>query len=45
MKWSSIEQLYGKTLKSNPCYDMSTEGGKKRFEDFHKRVIEHVIKN
>ena len=42
VRWTKIEESYGTTLKSLSVFDQSTEAGKKRYEDLHKRVIEHV---
>ena len=43
MRWVKVEEIYGAALKSLPIFDPKTESGKKRYEDLHKRVIEHVI--
>ncbi len=44
MQWSKVEQVYSTVLKSTSIFNQTTEEGKKRFEDFHKRVIEHNIR-
>jgi len=42
MRWPKIEQIYGTELKKLPALDPKTEGGIKRWEELHRRVIEHV---
>ncbi|KAJ3369449.1 26S proteasome non-ATPase regulatory subunit 12 [Kappamyces sp. JEL0680] len=44
MRWAKIEEVYGPTLKATSIFSQSTEDGKKRFEDLHKRVIEHNLR-
>jgi hypothetical protein len=43
MRWSKVEDIHGKSLKETSVFKISTEQGKKSYEDLHKRVIEHVI--
>ena len=42
MRWSKMQQVYGPTLMEMSEFDLKTDIGKARFEDFHKRIIEHV---
>ncbi|KAI9143373.1 PCI domain-containing protein [Paraphysoderma sedebokerense] len=44
MRWPKIEEIYGVTLKKTYAFDTKTEGGVTRWNDFHKRVIEHNIR-
>lgn len=39
MRWPGIEGIYGPTLRTNTVFG---EGGEKRWEDLHTRVIEHA---
>lgn len=41
MRWPGIEAIYGSTLRATKVFS-SDEDGKKRWEDLHTRVIEHV---
>ena len=43
MRWTKMQQVYGSTLTEMAEFDVKTDVGKGRFEDFHKRIIEHVI--
>ena len=42
MRWPRIEEIYGVALKQTSVFDLTTEGGQKRYKALHKRVIEHV---
>lgn len=42
MRWPGIESLYSPILRATPTFSESTEDGKKRWEELHKRVVEHV---
>ncbi|KAH6562853.1 hypothetical protein BASA50_003039 [Batrachochytrium salamandrivorans] len=44
MRWPKIEEIYKETLKACSVFDMSTEGGQKRYATLRKRVIEHNIR-
>lgn len=41
MRWPGIEHIYGSTLRGTKVFG-SDEDGKKRWDDLHTRVIEHV---
>ncbi|KAF8579030.1 hypothetical protein K439DRAFT_1395051 [Ramaria rubella] len=41
MRWPGIEGIYGPTLRTTTVFG---EGGEKRWEDLHTRVIEHNIR-
>lgn len=43
MRWPGIESLYGPTLRKTPTF-ASTPEGEKRWEELHKRVVEHNIR-
>jgi 26S proteasome regulatory subunit N5 len=40
-RWPAIESLYGPTLRQSSVFDASKKG-QFRWEELHKRVIEHV---
>lgn len=42
MRWPSIESVYGPTLQGTDVFEEKTLAGRKRWEDLHTRVIEHV---
>jgi 26S proteasome regulatory subunit N5 len=42
LRWNQFEKLYGDALKMNSAFQ--GEQGVKRYEDVHKRVIEHNIR-
>lgn len=44
MRWPGIENLYAPILRSTPTFDASTELGAYRWEELHKRVVEHNIR-
>lgn len=44
MPWSKVESEYGPTIKANVHFDMSTDEGKKRYDDLRRRVVEHNIR-
>jgi hypothetical protein len=44
MPWSAIEAEYGDALNKTGFFDVTTEGGKKRFDDFRGMVVEHNIR-
>ncbi|KAJ3320022.1 26S proteasome non-ATPase regulatory subunit 12 [Boothiomyces sp. JEL0866] len=44
MRWPKIEEVYGPTLKATAVFTQASEEGKKRYQDLHKRVIEHNIR-
>lgn len=43
MRWPGIEALYGPLLRETPTFDDSEEG-RYRWEELHKRVVEHNIR-
>ncbi|KAJ3257737.1 26S proteasome non-ATPase regulatory subunit 12 [Boothiomyces macroporosus] len=45
MRWPKIEEVYGPTLKATTVFTQASEEGKKRYQDLHKRVIEHDAEN
>ena len=42
MRWPGIEGIYGPTLRTTTVFG---DGGEKRWEDLHTRVIEHVCES
>jgi len=44
MRWPKVEEYYGKTLHGSPIFNPFTTGGVKRWQELHKRVIEHNIR-
>ncbi|TIB61736.1 hypothetical protein E3P78_02670 [Wallemia ichthyophaga] len=46
MRWAGLEALYGQILKSTDVFsNRSTDGkGQTRFNEFHKRVLEHNVR-
>lgn len=44
MRWPSIQGIYGSTLRATTVFGQDSEGGEKRWEDLHTRVVEHVCK-
>ncbi|KAK0549255.1 proteasome regulatory particle subunit [Tilletia horrida] len=44
MRWPGIETLYGPTLRSTDIFAQADEEGEKRWEELHKRVVEHNIR-
>jgi 26S proteasome regulatory subunit N5 len=42
LQWNQFEKLYGDVLKKNVAFQ--GEQGAKRYEDVHKRVIEHNLR-
>ncbi|CAD6886543.1 unnamed protein product [Tilletia controversa] len=44
MRWPGIETLYGPMLRATPVFAQSDAGGEKRWEELHKRVVEHNIR-
>jgi 26S proteasome regulatory subunit N5 len=41
MRWPGIEALYGPLLRATPTFEPGTDGDY-RWEELHKRVVEHV---
>ncbi|ODN95273.1 26S proteasome regulatory subunit N5 [Cryptococcus wingfieldii CBS 7118] len=47
MRWKGIEDIYGTTLRQSPIFASGSTLGKKidkRWEELHKRVVEHNIR-
>ncbi|KAE8259029.1 hypothetical protein A4X13_0g1294 [Tilletia indica] len=44
MRWPGIETLYGPMLRATPIFAQADEDGEKRWEELHKRVVEHNIR-
>ncbi|KAJ3108807.1 Dynein heavy chain 7, axonemal [Phlyctochytrium bullatum] len=44
VRWPKLESCYGSILKSTTVFDVTNEGGLKRFKVLHQRVIEHNIR-
>ncbi|CAG8521656.1 7151_t:CDS:10 [Ambispora leptoticha] len=44
MRWPRIQELYGVALVQTPVFSQTDEDGKKRWQELHKRVIEHNIR-
>lgn len=42
MRWPLTEKAYGPILRATPVFNISDPKGEKRWDDFRKRVIEHV---
>ncbi|KAG5461613.1 MAG: hypothetical protein BJ554DRAFT_6166, partial [Olpidium bornovanus] len=41
-RWPKLEELYGPTLKATKTFDLKDDKGVKRWQELHKRVVEHV---
>ncbi|CAG8680306.1 31577_t:CDS:2, partial [Racocetra persica] len=44
MRWPRIQELYGTALRQTPVFALGDEAGEKRWQELHKRVIEHNIR-
>eukprot|EP00041_Stephanoeca_diplocostata_P005700 m.66477 g.66477 ORF g.66477 m.66477 type:complete len:452 (-) comp15949_c0_seq1:99-1454(-) len=44
MPWQSVEKEFGDDLTQLAHFDKNSDGGKKRYEDFRGRVVEHNIR-
>ncbi|KAK0524645.1 proteasome regulatory particle subunit [Tilletia horrida] len=44
MRWPGIEELYGPTLRATTVFSQGDAEGDKRWEELHKRVVEHNIR-
>ncbi|KAG9301563.1 hypothetical protein G9A89_003198 [Geosiphon pyriformis] len=44
MRWPRIQELYGTALRQTPVFTANDEAGEKRWQELHKRVIEHNIR-
>ncbi|KAI9217773.1 PCI domain-containing protein [Blastocladiella britannica] len=44
MRWPKVEEVYGPLLRSTYVFSADTEEGKRRWADFHNRVIEHNLR-
>ncbi|CAG8460814.1 6419_t:CDS:10 [Diversispora eburnea] len=44
MRWPRIQELYGIALRQTPVFYANDESGEKRWQELHKRVIEHNIR-
>jgi 26S proteasome regulatory subunit N5 len=42
MRWPKVQEVYGAILRATYVFCTTTNDGKRRWEDFHKRVNEHV---
>lgn len=42
MRWPRIQELYGSSLRQTRVFYANDEAGEKRWQELHKRVIEHV---
>ncbi|ORZ34384.1 hypothetical protein BCR44DRAFT_1436585 [Catenaria anguillulae PL171] len=44
MRWPRIEEVYGSLLRATYVFSTDTEDGRRRWKDFHHRVIEHNLR-
>ncbi|RHZ54756.1 hypothetical protein Glove_423g21 [Diversispora epigaea] len=44
MRWPRIQELYGNELRQTRVFYANDEDGEKRWQELHKRVIEHNIR-
>jgi len=44
MSWKAVDAEFGAELQGSTSFDLSTDAGKKRYEDLKNRVVEHNIR-
>lgn len=44
MRWPKVREVYEPTLRGTPTFTIETPGGKKRWGELQKRVIEHNLR-
>ncbi|CAG8605921.1 7977_t:CDS:10 [Paraglomus brasilianum] len=44
IEWRKMQELYGGALRQSPVFVPNDEAGEKRWQELHKRVIEHNIR-
>ncbi|KAI9164403.1 proteasome regulatory particle subunit [Blastocladiella emersonii ATCC 22665] len=44
MRWPKVEEVYGALLRATYVFAATTDDGKRRWEAFHHRVVEHNLR-